>query len=130
MKGPEGVNECIMEQTDNVQFPEITDETEVPIVQKVPMMRGTPQLQCIEEVVRVTVAAQRKVNMTNVVMDDHKRIWVREQGKVHKTTVKEMKEMITAGEAYFVYDGRALKIGEVSERKHNVIVQAVRKMCG
>ena len=43
------------------------------------------------------------------------------------TKVKEVKGMITAGEAYFVYNGRALKIGEVNEQKHNVIVQAVRR---
>ena len=47
-----------MEQIENVQFPETTDETEVPMVQMVQLTRWTPQLQCVDEVVRVPVAAQ------------------------------------------------------------------------
>ena len=55
---------------------------------------------------------------------------VREQGKMSETKAEEPKKMIDGKEAYFVYNGRILKVGEVNGLRDNVIVNAVRMMNG
>ena len=41
-------------------------------------------------------------------------------------TAEELKKMIAEDEAYFVYNGRVMKIGSVSGLRHNVYWQETR----
>ena len=69
-----------------------------------------------------------KGNLASVAMLVHKKVCGREQNEVHMVTVEEVKEMMIASEAYFVNNGRVLKLEEMNGLKHNVIVHAVRKL--
>ena len=57
---------------------------------------------------------------------ESKSVCIKQQGKTHMITAEELKNMIAEDEAYFVYNGRVLKIGEVSGLRHNVLWQETR----
>ena len=57
---------------------------------------------------------------------ESKSVCIKQQGKTHIITAEELKKKIAEDEAYFVHNGRILKIGEVSGLRHNVHWQETR----
>ena len=53
---------------------------------------------------------------------ESKSVCIEQQGKTHMITAEELKKMIAEGEAYFMHNGRVLKIGEVARDSRHTLV--------